>query len=85
LAEPLPWRIAKLLKRGHLDILKIAMKEPGREFSSKQVAIDFGIPEATARNYLKTLANKELLLPYNPKQGRSIIYLAANLKARLKL
>jgi Fic family protein len=69
-----------------LEILKVAMREPGREFNSKQVAIDFGITEATARNYLKTLADKELLLPYKPKQGRSIIYLApANLKARLKL
>jgi Fic family protein len=77
---------AKSLTRGHLEILKIAMREPGREFNSKQVAIDFGIPAATARNYLKTLADKELLLPYKPKQGRAILYLApANLKARLKL
>jgi Fic family protein len=78
--------IAKSLTCGHLEILKIAMREPGREFSVKQVAIDFGITEATARKYLKTLADKELLLPYKPKQGRSILYLApANLKARLKL
>jgi Fic family protein len=78
--------IANSLTRGHLEILNIAMKEPGREFNSKQVAIDFDISDSTARNYLKTLADKDLLLPYKPKKGRSILYLApANLKARLKL
>jgi Fic family protein len=78
--------IAKSLTRGHLKILNKAMREPGREFNAKQVAIDCDIPESTARNYLKTLAAKDLLLPYKPKKGRSIIYLApANLKARLKL
>jgi hypothetical protein len=37
-----------------------------------------------SRNYLKTLANKDLLLPYKSKKGRSIIYLAPASSLRRK-
>jgi Fic family protein len=78
--------IAKTLKRGHLEILKEAMREPGREFTARQVSIDFGITENTARSHLNTLVEKNLLVATQPKKGKTILYLApANLKSRLKL
>jgi Fic family protein len=78
--------LAKALNRGHLEILKEAVKSPGQEFTAKQVAIDFGVTENTARKYLAALANKDLLVVAQSKRGKSRIYIApANLKARLAL
>lgn len=78
--------VAKTLKRTHLDILKDALRAPGREFTAKQVAIDFGLTQNTARSYLNTLVDKDLLVSAQSKRGKTILYLSpANLKARLKL
>ena len=78
--------LAKTLSRGHLEILKEAVKSPGQEFTARQVAIDFGVAENTARNYLGTLVAKDLLVLAQSKRGKARIYIApANLKARLKL
>jgi response regulator of citrate/malate metabolism len=74
------------LNRGHLEILKEALKSPGQEFTAKQVAIDLGVIENTARNYLAALVDKDLLLLAQSKRGKARIYIApANLKARLEL
>ena len=78
--------LAKTLNRGHLEILKEAWKSPGQEFTAKQVAIDFGVTENTARNYLAALIDKDLLVLAQSKRGKARIYIApANLKARLEL
>jgi Fic family protein len=78
--------LAKTLNRGHLEILKEALKSPGQEFTVKQVAIDFGVTENTARNYLAALVVKDLLFLTQSKRGKARIYIApANLKARLEL
>lgn len=78
--------VAKTLKRGHLEILKEAVREPGREFTSRQVAIDFGVSENTARSYLNKLVDKDLLVQTQPRSGRTVLYLApANLRSRLRL
>jgi Fic family protein len=78
--------LAKTLNRGHLEILKEALKSPGQEFTAKQVAIDLGVIENTARNYLAALVDKDLLLLAQSKRGKARIYIApANLKARLEL
>ena len=78
--------LAKTLIRGHLEILKEALKSPGKEFTAKQVAIDFGVTENTARNYLAFLVAKDLLVLAQSKRGKARIYIApANLKARLEL
>ncbi|MFO0047245.1 MAG: Fic family protein [Pseudanabaena sp.] len=78
--------LAKTLNRGHLEILKEALKSPGQEFTAKQVAIDLGVSENTARNYLAALVDKDLLFLTQSKQGKARIYIApANLKARLAL
>ena len=78
--------LAKTLIRGHLEILKEALKSPGKEFTAKQVAIDFGVTESTARNYLAFLVAKDLLVLAQSKRGKARVYIApANLKARLEL
>lgn len=78
--------LAKTLHRGHLEILKEALKSPGQEFTAKQVAIDFGVTENTARKYLAALVDKDLLVLAQSKRGKARIYIApANLKARLEL
>ncbi len=78
--------VAKDLKDGQLNILKEALKSPGREFTSRQVASEFGITENTARSYLQKLVDKDLLIKAQPKSGKTFIYLApANLRTRLKL
>jgi Fic family protein len=78
--------IAKTLKRGHLEILKEAIKAPGREFTARQVSIDFDITENTARSHLNKLVEKNLLVAAQSKNSKTILYLApANLKSRLRL
>jgi Fic family protein len=78
--------VAKILKRGHLEILKAALSSPGREFTAQQVSTDFGITENTARSYLNKLVDQDLLIASQSKINRTIIYIApANLKMRLKL
>jgi Fic family protein len=77
--------VAKTLKRGHLEILKEAVRNPGREFICKQVAIDFGTTENTARSYLNVLSDKNLLIKAQSKAGKTVIYVSpANLRERLK-
>ncbi|MEM9272099.1 MAG: Fic family protein [Cyanobacteria bacterium P01_F01_bin.143] len=76
--------LAKKLKRGHLEILKEAIKEPGKEFTSKQVAMSLGISENTARSYLKKLADLDLLILATTKKGRMVRYVApASLKEKM--
>jgi Fic family protein len=78
--------VAKNLKREHLEIVKQAIKAPGREFTSKQVANDLDVTENTARSYLNKLVEKELLVAAKSKGGKTVSYIApANLKVRLKL
>jgi Fic family protein len=78
--------VAKTLKGGQIEILKEAFKRPGKEFTVKQVSNNFGITENTARSYLNTLADKQLLVKERSNRGKTIAYLApANLKERLKL
>jgi Fic family protein len=78
--------VAKTLKRGHLEILKEAIKHPGIEFTCKQVALEFGITENTARSYLNTLNDRNLLVKAQSNAGKTVIYLSpANLRERLKI
>lgn len=78
--------IAKTLNRGQLEILKEALRSPGREFTSSQVAIDFGVSESTARSYLNKLVDRDLLISSQSKGSKTLLYFApANLKTRLNL
>ena len=74
------------LKRGPLEILKNAVKQPGCTFTAKQVSQDLDVIENTARSYLNALVDEDLLLASNRKGKREVIYLApAGLREQLKL
>ena len=78
--------VAKALKRFELEILKEALRQPGREFTAKQVAVDFSVTENTARSYLGLLVKKDLLIKAKSKSDKTLLYISpANLKSRLKL
>ena len=77
---------ARKLKPRHLEILKEALRNPGREFTSRQVANNFEVTEKTARKYLNDLVDQDLLVSAQSRQGRTRLYLAPeNLQQRLKL
>ncbi len=77
--------IARTLKPGQLEILKEAVREPGKEFTSTQVALDCGVTENTARSYLNGLVSADLLFAAKSKNGKMIHYLApATLKDKLR-
>ncbi|CAH7046175.1 Fido domain-containing protein [Vibrio chagasii] len=78
--------VSKGLKRGQLEILKEAVKQPGKTFTVKQVSLDLDINENTARSYLNKLVEAELLMASKNKKNKAIIYLApAGLRERLKI
>lgn len=56
------------------DLIKKAVKEPGRIFSAKEVSNSYSISANTARSYLARLAELKLFL--STKDGKSIIYIA---------
>jgi Fic family protein len=77
--------VAKKMKVGQLEILKEAVGEPGKEFTVKQVSVDFGVTENTARTYLNGLVEADLLVAAKGKNGKMIRYLApSTLRDRLK-
>ncbi len=56
------------------DIVKKAMKNPGRIFTVKEITNDYDISLNTARKYLKALSSLKILAPL--KEGRSVNYIA---------
>jgi len=78
--------ISKNFKRGQLELLKEAVKQPGKIFTSKQVSMEFGINENTARTYLNGLVDADLLIATKSKKSKAILYLApAGLRDQLKI
>lgn len=56
------------------DLLKKAVKEPGRIFTAKEVSVSYSISHNTSRAYLNKLVNVKLLL--SSKDGKTIMYIA---------
>ena len=56
------------------NIVKKAMKNPGRIFTIKEISNAYEVSETTARKYLKLLASYKLLAPV--KEGRRIKYIS---------
>jgi len=56
------------------DIIKKAIKNPGRVFTGLEIAADYDIAPTTARKYLKELVKYKILANY--KDGRTIAYIA---------
>lgn len=65
------------------DIIKKAIKNPGRVFTGLEISVDYDIAPTTARKYLNELVKYKILANY--KDGRTISYIApANLHELLK-
>ena len=76
--------VSKKLNWEQLEILKEAVRSPGREFTAKQMSDDFGITSNTARKYLNELVDLDLLVQSTKKIRKALVYLApANLKSKL--
>ncbi|WP_394202483.1 Fic family protein [Marinagarivorans algicola] len=56
------------------DLIKKAVKEPGRIFNAKEVSHSYAVSSNTARAYLAKLAELKLLLA--TKDGKTLIYIA---------
>ena len=56
------------------NIVKKAMKNPGRTFTVKEIANHYEVSENTARKYLKELMRYKILAPM--KEGRTVKYIA---------
>jgi Fic family protein len=77
--------VAQQLKLGQLEILKEAVREPGKEFTSRQVSLGFGVTQNTARAYLNGLVEADLLVAAKSKNGKMMRYFApASLRDKLK-
>jgi Fic family protein len=78
--------VSQKLNWEQLEILKKAVRSPGREFTAKQMSDDFGIMINTARKYLNKLVDLDLLIQAKKKGDKTLVYLApANLKSKLNL
>lgn len=65
------------------DIVKKAIKHPGRVFTANELAVDYAISANTARKYLNIMNEEKILKSY--KEGRTTAYIApANLYEILK-
>jgi Fic family protein len=65
------------------DIIKKAIKNPGRVFTVSEISNDYEISDNTARTYLNALLKYKLLL--SSKDGRTTLYIApSDLRERLK-
>ena len=65
------------------DIIKKAIKNPGRVFTGLEISVDYDIAPTTGRKYLNELVKYKILANY--KDGRTIAYIApANLHELLK-
>ncbi|WP_206542502.1 Fic family protein [Pseudomonas sp. TTU2014-080ASC] len=56
------------------DLIKKAVKEPGRVFTVKEIANSYSISDNTARGHLTKLVEQKLF--FCSKDGRAIIYIA---------
>lgn len=56
------------------DLLKKAVKEPGRLFTAKEVSVSYSISHNTSRTYLNKLVDHKLFL--SSKDGKTIVYIA---------
>jgi len=67
-------RLSNKLNFIQKNIVKKAMKNPGRVFTIKEISNAYEISDTTSRKYLKLLANYKLLAPL--KEGRVTKYIA---------
>lgn len=59
-----------------LELLRQAVKKPGRTFTCKQVAAELGVNENTARSYLNKLVTAHFIITFKPPKSKEKLYIA---------
>ena len=67
-------KIGEKLNFVQKDIVKKAIKTPGRIFTAKEVLVDYDISANSARKYLNELVKHKILI--SSKSGKSVVYIA---------
>ena len=73
----------KHFQRQHIDIISKALKNPGREFSVKEVEQDNNVSSTAARGYLDKLHKLGLLIKYKSVGNKYTYFAPAKLQERL--
>jgi Fic family protein len=73
----------KYFQRQHIDIISKALKNPGREFSVKEIEQDNNVSATAARGYLDKLYKLGLLLKYKSVGNKYTYFAPAKLKDQL--
>ena len=73
----------KQFQRQHIDIISKALKNPGREFTVKEVEQDNNVSSTAARGYLDKLAKLGLLLKYKSKGNKYTYFAPAKIQETL--
>ena len=67
-------KIGEKLNFVQKDIVKKALKTPGRIFTAKEISVDYDVSANSARKYLNELAKYKILI--TAKNGKTISYIA---------
>ncbi len=73
----------KHFQRQHIDIISKALKNPGREFSVKEIEQDNNVSATAARGYLNKLYKLGLLLKYKSVGNKYTYFAPAKLQEQL--
>ncbi|HIC78999.1 MAG TPA: Fic family protein, partial [Sulfurovum sp.] len=67
-------KIGERLNFVQKDIVKKALKTPGRIFTAKEISVDYDVSANSARKYLNSLSKEKILI--SSKIGKSVVYIA---------
>lgn len=67
-------KIGERLNFVQKDIVKKALKTPGRIFTAKEISVDYDVSANSARKYLNSLSKEKILI--SSKSGKSVVYIA---------
>ena len=70
-------------QRQHIDIISKALKNPGREFTVKEIEQDNNVSSTAARGYLDKLYHLDLLLKYKSRGNKYTYFAPASLQEKL--
>jgi Fic family protein len=73
----------KHFQRQHIDIISKALKNPGREFTVKEIEQDNNVSSTAARGYLDKLYKLNLLLKYKSSGNKFTYFAPAKLQDQL--
>lgn len=73
----------KEFKRPHIEIISKGLKNPGREFTVKEIELDNNVSSTAARGYLDKLSNLGLLIKFKSHGNKFTYFAPSKLKDKL--